>query len=390
MKKRAVLLALYLGFMVIAAACNTATGDDIAVHSNTSADFSENETDSEVMPFSKTSSVTVVYGTETTSQTYGETTAVSETKSSEIITADTASEDDVPEEIFTDEDIYINSFNSDYLSQDKKPPDEMLFIETDEQLSFAEDRYGLAVPDDLPKSDEWRYNRKAADAFQAMKASYPISDYSYAVCYDELNCGGYYLHADRLVKKGTLLYFGMDENSYSPGEWDMVPQVMGGFCHMAAIPKNLFGNTVFENVVYPDKNDLMQDINYSFGVRFDIGTQKLYDAFGGDVILIDSQKEYDDFLERAEKYVTDGKLSLNTDFEKCSAAVCFFTNEYKYPSFYNNGIIVSDGKVTFDYVLKADPDNTEKIPSCAPVWSMHLFRSGFWSDALQLFIVTEM
>lgn len=364
MKKRAVLLALYLGFMVIAAACNTATGDDIAVHSNTSADFSENETDFEVTSFSETSSVTAekLSETKSTSQTNGETTAVSETKSSEIITADTASEDDVPEEIFTDEDIYINSFNSDYLSQDKKPPDEMLFIETDEQLSFAEDRYGLAVPDDLPKSDEWRYNRKAADAFQAMKASYPISDYSYAVCYDELNCGGYYLHADRLIRKGTLLYFGMDENSYSPGEWDMVPQVMGGFCHMAAIPKNLFGNTVFENVVYPDKNDLMQDINYSFGVRFDIGTQKLYDAFGGDVILIDSQKEYDDFLERAEKYVTDGKLSLNTDFEKCSAAVCFFTNEYKYPSFYNNGIIVSDGKVTFDYVLNENPDNTEKNP----------------------------
>lgn len=268
----------------------------------------------------------------------------------------------MPEEIFTDKDIYINSFNSDYLSQDKKPPDEMLFIETDEQLSFAEDRYGLAVPDDLPKSDEWRYNRKVADAFQTMKASYPISDYSYAVCYNELNCGGYYLHADRLVRKGTLLYFGMDENSYSPGEWDMVPQVMGGFCHMAAIPKNLFGNTVFENVIYPDRNDLMQDINYSFGVRFDIGTQKLYDAFGGDVILIDSQKEYDDFLEQAQKYVTDGKLSLNTDFEKCSAAVCFFTNEYKYPSFFNNGVIVSDGKVAFDYVLKADPGNTEKNP----------------------------
>lgn len=368
MKRRAVLLALYLGFMVIAAGCNTAGGDittssDIAVYSNTSADFSENGTDSEVASFSETSSVTEVSEKEMTSETNAETTDIFETTASEFITeADTAPEDDVPEEIFTDKDIYINSFNSDYLSQDKKPPDEMLFIETDEQLSFAEDRYGLAVPDDLPKSDEWRYNRKVADAFQAMKASYPISDYSYAVCYDELNCGGYYLHADRLVRKGTLLYFGMDENSYSPGEWDMVPQAMGGFCHMAAIPKNLFGYTVFENVVYPDRNDLMQDINYSFGVRFDIGTQKLYDAFGGDVILIDSQNEYDDFLERAEKYVTDGKLFFNTDFEKCSAAVCFFTNEYKYPSFYNNGIIVSDGKVTFDYVLKADPDNTEKKP----------------------------
>ena len=131
---------------------------------------------------------------------------------------------------------------------------------------------------------------------------------------------------------------------------------------MAAFPKNMFGNTVFENVVYPDRNDLKQDINYSLGVEYNIGTQKLYNAFGGDVILIESKEEYDDFWEQAEKYVTNGKLSLNTDFEKCSAAVCFFTNEYKYPAFYNNDVIVSNGKVTFDYVLKADPDNTEKNP----------------------------
>ena len=111
MKRRVGLLALYIGFMVIAAGCNTATGDDIAVHSNTSADFSENETDFEVTSFSETSSVTAekLSETKSTSQTNGETTAVSETKSSEIITADTASEDDVPEEIFTDEDIYIIS-----------------------------------------------------------------------------------------------------------------------------------------------------------------------------------------------------------------------------------------------------------------------------------------
>lgn len=64
MKRRAGLLALYLGFMVIAAGCNTAASDNIAassgiiVHSNTSADFSENETDFEVTSFSETSSVT--------------------------------------------------------------------------------------------------------------------------------------------------------------------------------------------------------------------------------------------------------------------------------------------------------------------------------------------
>lgn len=365
MKRRVGLLALYIGLMGIAAGCNTAagsdteTGDDIAVHSNTSADFSENETDFEVTSFLETSSVTAenLSETKSTSETNSETTA------SEIITADTAPEDDVPEEIFTDEDIYIYSFRSDYLSQDKKPPNEMLFIETDEQLSFAEDRYGLAVPDNLPKNDEWRYNRKVADAFQAMKASYPLCDYSYAVCYDELNCGGYYLHSVRLVRKGTLLYFGMDETSYSPGEWEEVPQAMDGFCHMAAFPKNMFGNTVFENVVYPDRNDLKQDINYSLGVEYNIGTQKLYNAFGGDVILIESKEEYDDFWEQAEKYVTNGKLSLNTDFEKCSAAVCFFTNEYKYPAFYNNDVIVSNGKVTFDYELKGDPDNAEKNPN---------------------------
>ncbi|MGN1101615.1 MAG: hypothetical protein ACI4RG_05435, partial [Huintestinicola sp.] len=250
MKRKAVCLVLSLNFLLMAAGC----------------DHAENEAVPEVTSAPEASSAIIetTHDTETISQTstVTENTTLTEANVSESRTenSETAEEISYPEEIFTEEDIYIYSFECGYLSQDKKPPNTILFIETDEQLSYAEDRYGLAVPTDIP----WWYETCMADAFQEMKASYPLSDYSYAVCYDEVNCGGYYLHADKLIKEGDLLYFGMDDESYTPDEAEPHPQVEGGFCHMAAFPKELFKGDVFSNAVYPDKNDITQDINYSF------------------------------------------------------------------------------------------------------------------------------
>ena len=62
-------------------------------------------------------------------------------------------------------------------------------IESESQLSYAEERYGLAVSDGLPNEND----SSIADAFQQMKEKYPINEFSYAVCYDCVPMTGYYL-----------------------------------------------------------------------------------------------------------------------------------------------------------------------------------------------------
>ena len=39
--------------------------------------------------------------------------------------------------------------------------------------------------------------------------------------------------------------------------------VVDGFCHMAAVPKDLFAGKCFTNVIYPDHNDIEQDRLYT-------------------------------------------------------------------------------------------------------------------------------
>ena len=368
MKRKAVCLVLLLNFLLMAAGCDHAENEsvpEITSAPETSSPITETPHDTDTI--SQTSTVT-----ESTSLTEASSEAdvsesrtensdtVEEISDTDEVNSETVEEISYPEEIYTENEIYIYSFECGYLSQDKKPPNKILFIETDEQLSFAEDRYGLAVPTDMP----WWYETCMADAFQEMKAGYPLSDYSYAVCYDEVNCGGYYLHADKLIKKGDLLYFGMDDESYTPDEAEPHPQVEGGFCHMAAFPKDLFKGDVFSNAVYPDKNDITQDINYSFELMRNIGSRKLFDAFGGEVILIHSQEEYEEFLKQTENYLTDNsQIRLPIDFEQVTAAVCFFTSEYKYFSFQNNGVIISEGNVSIDYDIEVYPNNEAKNPT---------------------------
>ncbi len=372
MKEKFVRTFFSLSLLLTASACNTAenysVSEDTVTASEAVTAIPLKITETETKASSQTNAV---------SEPPAVTEAVKDTSISEISSEYSESADDdeeIPEEIYSEEDIYIYSFECGCLSQDRKPPNEMLIIENEEQLSFAEDRYGLAVPDDLPKSDEWWYSTEAAEAFQDMKSDYPISDYSYAVCYDEVSCGGYYLHADKLIKKGDMLYFGMDDKSYTPNEYDTYPAVMGGFCHMAAVPKSLFDGTVFSNAIYPDKNELTQDIDYLFCLEWDIAGKKLFDAYGGEVYLINSQEEYEEFLKLSENVLTDNRqtkipenvmtgsrqINIPLDFDKVSAAVCFFTTEYKYPAFHNNGVSISDGKAAFDYDIEVDPDNAEK------------------------------
>ncbi len=165
--------------------------------------------------------------------------------------------EDAPELVLTDE-IYLFSYECGYFSWDQKPGWLPLLIENNEQLEFAKECYGLDYPDDYNEEDYWYYDSSFIEYFREMESNYPLEEYSYLIQYNEVNSGGYYLHADRVIIDGNTICFGMDDKSHSPedtGE-EVFADVMGGFMHMAAIPKEYTEGTVFDNVVYPDKDDL--------------------------------------------------------------------------------------------------------------------------------------
>lgn len=151
---------------------------------------------------------------------------------------------------YTDKEIYIHSFECGYLSEYRMLRDILLMIENEEQLSIAEKTYDLGE-DALEKMQ----NTYVAEEFQKMKSEYPIEEYTYLLCYREVSSGGYYLHADKVQIKDARIYFQMDEESYSPSGEEMVTEVMGGFFHMAAIPKEYLDGKQLENVVYPSNTN---------------------------------------------------------------------------------------------------------------------------------------
>lgn len=170
-------------------------------------------------------------------------------------------EEVAPQLVLTDE-IYLFSYECGYFSWDQKPGRAPLLIENNAQLEFAKERYGLDYPDDYNEEDYWFYDSSFIEYFREMESNYPLEEYSYLIQYAEVSSGGYYLHADRVIIDGNKIYFGMDDASRSPVEGEMVPDVMGGFMHMAAIPKEYTEDTVFDNVVYLDKDDLEQCLDF--------------------------------------------------------------------------------------------------------------------------------
>ena len=125
--------------------------------------------------------------------------------------------------VYTDEDIYIYSSECGYRCGywgDYEVPRECIVIETAEQLEYAVQKRGLT---------------EIFGGFRDMIESYPIEEYTYMLEYDEVSSGGYYIHADKVEVRKDRVSFGWDSKSHGPkGD---ATQEMGGFLHMAAIPK---------------------------------------------------------------------------------------------------------------------------------------------------------
>jgi len=82
------------------------------------------------------------------------------THKTEHSTSESASQSTHEEVItYTSKDIYINSFECDYISQEQKPEQYKVYvIETQEQLDYAKENLGIGFPSDYNSEDYWYYN----------------------------------------------------------------------------------------------------------------------------------------------------------------------------------------------------------------------------------------
>ncbi len=147
-------------------------------------------------------------------------------------------------EEITEIDCYVESFECGYVSYADVLREGVLLITNEEELAQAEEYDCLTVV------DEWWANNTIAETFENLKENYPIEDYAYLIEYRETVCGGYYFHADKVGILEDRIGFILDEQE-SPGPNEAVTEVMGGFCHMAAIPKTEIEGKTFVNVVEP-------------------------------------------------------------------------------------------------------------------------------------------
>ncbi len=233
--------------------------------------------------------------------------------------------------VYTEEDIFLTSFDCGCIMEYDLIQDEIVVIETEEQLVFAEESYGWIVNPTEEKEPGY-FESPIADVFQSMKAEYPICDYTYVVMYQETTSGVYYYHADRLRVTEDHVGFLMDEESTKPDAWfERVTEDMGGFCHMAAVPKEYLAGYEFPYVFYPDPNDMYQDRYYWAEVDSGLADETLYEVYGDSRYIIRDEEEYARFLEKSEGvHLLWNRKSIKlpfVDFEKGALLVYFITEE---------------------------------------------------------------
>ena len=256
--------------------------------------------------------------------------------------------------LLTADDIYILSYNCGYISGNHPV---MMIIENQEQLDFAFERYGLSLPPEgLSKDELWDYGSTAiSDSFNEMIAEYPINDYSYVIEYDEVSCGGYDLRVGALLVDQDKLHFVRTADSKTPEPESVQPDVMGGFCYMAAVPKGTLMNEHYESWTYPDKNDLYQDIDFCYQVDYDISdTTELYQIYGDAGYIVRNEEELQTLVNMAGSVTNRSNqpaftFQLNVDYNKAALLFRFFISDNEKIAHSSSQVRIENNTVHMDY-----------------------------------------
>ncbi len=186
---------------------------------------------------------------------------------------------------YTSEEIYLLSYENGYVDNDERFNN--MVIENEEQLTYARER-SLILPSDK------------------MIEEYPLTEYTYVIEYYQVSSGGYFLKAESLCIGDNYMYFEMTDDSHSP-KGEVVECVMGGFLHMAAVPKGYLGDRKYAHWTYPDRNDMYQNEDYCVICPREVFPDAtIREIYGENGYLIRSEEEFERFLEMS-KEITDSK-----------------------------------------------------------------------------------
>ncbi len=142
--------------------------------------------------------------------------------------------------VYTKDQVYIHSYECGYLHGYGIPNGVHIVIETGEQLEYAIQNYGIS---------------EISGKCKEMIEQHSIDDYTFVLRYDEVSSGGYYYRVDRVRIKPDAVLLVNDRKSHSAR--GNQPAVMGGFFHMAAVPKEYLEECDFSgmHVVFPGEEE---------------------------------------------------------------------------------------------------------------------------------------
>jgi len=143
--------------------------------------------------------------------------------------------------VYTEDEVYIHSYECGYLHGYGIPDGFHIVIETSEQLEYAIETYGIC-----------EFSSKCKEMIE----QHSIEDYTFVLRYDEVSSGGYYYHVDRVKIKPDSVLLVNDRKSHS-ARGNAQTQEMGGFFHMAAIPKEYLEECDFSgmNAIFPGEEE---------------------------------------------------------------------------------------------------------------------------------------
>lgn len=293
-------------------------------------------------------------------------------------------------QIYTNEDIYLESFECGYIGEYRPIRYATVIIENEEQLAYAEEQYGLNEEDIYP--DKWMdYPTGFARYFTIMKEQYPLEGYNYVFSYDEVSSGGYYYHADRLEITEDSIYFLMDDESYSPKGDEAVAAVMGGFGHVAAVPKEYMEGREFPGAIYPDPNDMSQDEDYQLSAAYDLGDESLYQVYGDKKYIIRNEAEYEAYLAMTDDVKLNERrtLQVDVDLEKTALLVTFFTRDEPYIFCKTQEVKIEGNQLFMEYELVRENPG-EKMESATGVLYAYVPQRFLTEDNYEGWTVPEV
>lgn len=247
---------------------------------------------------------------------------------------------------YTSEDIYIYSYNSGYIENDRRFSN--VVIENEEQLAYAMERSNI-----LPSEE--------------MLEQYPLTEYTYVIEYDKFTHDVYSWKAESLCIGEDCMYFKMTDDSSEEGE----SLVMEGYVHMAAVPKSYIGDRKYSDWLYPDRNDMYQNEDYFAVYTLGFSSRTvLGDIYGDTCYLIRDEEEFTRFLSMPKAMGEEGLdrllfanlyLYKDPDFSEMALLIRIFPGYGSGDRYVDEAIRIEGNQIIMDTQIIDDITKRENL-----------------------------